>query len=301
MAVERARRTGRDLVDFEEGDRVALRDNAALLRDLRAAIADDALELHFQPKLNVRTNTIDSLEALVRWSHQQRGQVSPAQFIPLAEESGDIRALTHWVFEAACRASLALRQQGLDQPIFVNVSALLIADDVFVSRLIATARSSEARLGIEVTETACLQQPQRALANLKRLADAGLAIAIDDYGVGLSSLTYLRQMPASELKIDMSFIRDLAESHRDPLIVRSTIDLAHGLGLRVTAEGVDKAETLALLTIMGCDYVQGFHIAPAYPLDRCTDFMLTWTSPQLQLPDFAQELRSLIQPRSALA
>ena len=133
------------------------------------------------------------------------------------------------------------------------------------------------------------------------LADAGLAIAIDDYGVGVSSLTYLRQMPASELKIDMSFIRDLAESHRDPLIVRSTIDLAHGLGLRVTAEGVDKAETLALLTIMGCDYVQGFHIAPAYPLDRCIDFMLTWTSPELQLPDFAQELRSLIQPRSALA
>ena len=295
LAVERARRTGRDLVDFGEGDRVALRDNAALLRDLRAAVANNALELHFQPKLNVRTSTIDSLEALVRWTHQERGTVSPAQFVPLAEESGDIRALTHWVFDAACQASLALRRQGLEQPIFVNVSALLIADDVFVTRLIATAGASEARLGIEVTETACLQQPQRALANLKRLADAGLAIAIDDYGVGLSSLTYLRQMPASELKIDMSFIRDLAESHRDPLIVRSTIDLAHGLGLRVTAEGVDKAETLALLTIMGCDYVQGFHIAPAYPLDRCIDFMLSWTSPELQLPDFAQDLRRFIR------
>ena len=102
-------------------------------------------------------------------------------------------------------------------------------------------------------------------------------------------------MPASELKIDMSLIRDLAESHRDPLIVRSTIDLAHGVGLRVTAEGVDKAETLALLTIMGCDYVQGFHIAPAYTLDRCIDFMLTWTSPELQLPNFAQELRRFIR------
>lgn len=102
-------------------------------------------------------------------------------------------------------------------------------------------------------------------------------------------------MPASELKIDMSFIRDLAERHRDPLIVRSTIDLAHGLGLRVTAEGVDKAETLALLTIMGCDYVQGFHIAPAYPLDRCIDFMLAWTSPELQLPDFAHELPRFIR------
>lgn len=301
LAVDRARRTGRGLVDFEESDRVALRENAALLRDLRAAIAGNALELHFQPKLNVRANTIDSLEALVRWSHPARGQVSPALFIPLAEESGDIRALTHWVFEAACRASLALRQQHLDQPIFVNVSALLIADDMFVSRLIATARACEARLGIEVTETACLQQPQRALANLKRLADAGLAIAIDDYGVGLSSLTYLRQMPASELKIDMSFIRDLAESHRDPLIVRSTIDLAHGLGLRVTAEGVDKAETLALLTIMGCDYVQGFHIAPAYPLDRCIRLIRSWTSPELQLPDFAADLRRFIRPAAGPA
>lgn len=301
LALERARRTGRDLVDFEESDRVALRDNAALLRDLRIAIAENALELHFQPKLNVRTNTIDSLEALVRWNHDTRGAVSPADFIPLAEESGDIRALTQWVFEAACRASLELARSGLEQPIFVNVSALLIADEAFVSGLIAAAQASAARLGIEVTETACLQQPQRALTNLKRLADAGLTIAIDDYGVGLSSLTYLRQMPASELKIDMSFIRDLAESHRDPLIVRSTIDLAHGLGLRVTAEGVDKAETLALLTIMGCDYVQGFHIAPAYPLAQCIDFMLGWTSPELQLPDFAADLRSLIQPKSVLA
>lgn len=301
LAVERARRDGRDLVDFNESDRVALRDNAALLRDLRKAIAADALDLHFQPKLNVRTNTIDSLEALVRWNHDERGAVSPADFIPLAEESGDIRALTEWVFNAACRASLTLQQFALEQPIYVNVSALLIADELFVSQLIATAQASEARLCIEVTETACLQQPQRALANLKRLADAGLSIAIDDYGVGLSSLTYLRQMPASELKIDMSFIRDLAESHRDPLIVRSTIDLAHGLGLRVTAEGVDKAETLALLTIMGCDYVQGFHIAPAYPLDRCVDLIRSWRSPDVELPDFAADLRRFIHPTGAPA
>ena len=296
LAVERARRSGRDLVDFEESDRVAMRANAALLCDLRTAIKSEELELHFQPKLNLRTNEIDSLEALVRWTHPVSGPIAPSHFIPLAEDSGDIHALTHLVFKAACEASSTLQQGGLLQPIYVNVSALLIADDTFVSGIISHVAASGARIGIEVTETACLQQPQRALANLKRLAEASVLIAIDDYGVGLSSLTYLRQMPATELKIDMSFIRDLSESHRDPLIVRSTIDLAHGLGLRVTAEGVERAETLGLLKIMGCDHVQGFHIAPAYALPKCIDFLNDWVAPDLQLPDYAAELRRFVKP-----
>jgi diguanylate cyclase (GGDEF)-like protein len=296
LALETARRDGRSIADFDEADRAALRSNVALLRDLRDAIQHDTLELHYQPKLNLRTNTVDSLEALVRWTHPEFGPVSPGFFIPLAEESGDIRAITRWVFSTACRASAKLQQQGLEQPIYVNVSALLVADEAFVADLIEEASRTGARLGIEVTETACLEQPERALINLQRLTDAGLRIAIDDYGVGLSSLTYLRQMPASELKIDMSFIRDLSESHRDPLIVRSTIDLAHALEMKVTAEGVDKPEILALLRVMGCDYVQGFEIAPALDLVACIAMLHEGVRPEAQLPDFAIQLRRFIKP-----
>lgn len=296
LALEAARRDRRAVADFDEADRATLRTNVALLRDLRDAISRDALELHYQPKLNLRTNTVESLEALVRWTHPEFGPVSPGFFIPLTEESGDIRAITRWVFGKACEASTRLQEQGLEQPIYVNVSALLVADEVFVADLIAEALRTHARLGIEVTETACLEQPERALANLQRLTDAGLRIAIDDYGVGLSSLTYLRQMPASELKIDMSFIRDLSESHRDPLIVRSTIDLAHALEMKVTAEGVDKPETLALLRVMGCDYVQGFEIAPALALAECIAMLHAGVRHEVQLPDYAADLRRFIKP-----
>lgn len=296
LALESARQSQRNVADFDEADRAALQTNIALLRDLRRALRDDALELHYQPKLNLRTNTVDSLEALVRWTHPEFGPVSPGHFIPLAEESGDIRAITRWVFSAACKGSLVLQAKGLDQPVYVNISALLVADEAFVAELIGEGSRTGANLGIEVTETACLEQPEQALVNLQRLTDAGFRIAIDDYGVGLSSLTYLRQMPASELKIDMSFIRDLSESHRDPLIVRSTIDLAHALEMKVTAEGVDKPETLALLRVMGCDYVQGFEIAPALELGECIKMLQGGVRVEAQLPDFAADLRRFIKP-----
>lgn len=271
-------------------DRDRVRHSAALMAALRTAIADDALMLHYQPKLDARGGRIVSHEALVRWHHPEFGQVSPGLFVPLAEQSGDVRALTLWVLDRACRDAAAMSEQGFDQTVFVNISAQLVSDERFADHLVATIAASGARIGVEVTETSVLGSPERALANLERLAAADIPIAIDDYGVGLSSLTYLRQMPASELKIDMSFIRNLAESHRDPLIVRSTIDLAHGLGLKVTAEGVDKPETLALLKVMGCDYIQGYQIAPAMPLDRCLAFLRGQGTAEHALPDTAAAL-----------
>ena len=277
-------------------DRDQAKRDATLIRDLRAAIAADALEVHYQPKMDARSSRIVSLEALVRWRDAKGDSISPARFIPLAERSGDIRALTLRVLERTCWDYRYLAANGQDQPVYVNISAQLVSDTTFVDQLIATVRAAKVRLGIEVTETAVLEDPERALANLDRIAAAGIAIAIDDYGVGLSSLTYLRRMPASELKIDMSFIRDLSDSHRDPLIVRSTVDLAHGLGMKVTAEGVDKPETMALLRVMGCDFVQGYQIAPALKREACLAFLRDDASIDQSLPEFATALARFARP-----
>ena len=272
FALDEARRLGRARVHFDGSEQVRLARNIQLMNELQQAIAGDALDLYYQPKIDARSGAIDSLEALVRWPHPAHGMVSPGEFIPIAEESGDIRALTQWVVARACADRIRLDGHGITQPLYINISARLIGDEAFAARLVAALPAGDGRIGIEVTETSVLDNPERALANLTRIAGAGIRIAIDDYGTGLSSLTYLKQMPASELKIDMSFIRDLTESHRDPLIVRSTIDLAHSLGLRVTAEGVDKPEIMALLKVMGCDIIQGHQIARPMPLPDLVAF-----------------------------
>jgi len=274
-ALDTAQRTGLAVaIDDPAEARRAIEDQA-LMRDLAEAIADDALTLAYQPKLCARTGAIDSLEALVRWEHPERGTVTPGYFVPIAERSGTIRALTEWVIGRAIVDSAHFAAAGVARRIYVNVSAGLVGDPGFAAWLIDRLTPQSGMIGIEITETAVLSDPQRALSLLDRLAAAGIGIAIDDYGAGLSSLSYLKRLPATELKIDMMFIRDLAVSNRDPMIVRSTIDLAHGLGMRVTAEGVDKPATLALLRVMGCDLLQGYHIARPMPADALIAFLLS--------------------------
>ena len=289
-ALNEARRTGKRQAVFDPREQHRVANNVELMKELRAAIAADSLELHYQPKWSARTGEIDSVEALVRWPHPTRGSVSPGEFIPLAEESGDVQALTWWVLERAARDWQHLADQAKARPIYVNVSAQLIGDSPFAERLLATLRDQPERIGIEITETAVLANPDCALNHLQMLADAGIAIAIDDYGVGLSSLSYLKRLPATELKIDMMFITDLCDSHRDPMIVRSTIDLAHGLGLKVTAEGVDKPEALALLKIMGCDLIQGYQIAAPMPLAALSRFISDHDADAEHVPDCAAQL-----------
>lgn len=292
-ALDEARRLGRVRVRFDHAEQVRQAGNIDLMNELQQAIAADALDLHYQPKIDARTSAVNGFEALVRWPHAQRGMVSPGEFIPVAEESGDIRALTLWVVDRACADRVRLDARGMDQPVYVNISARLVSDESFADRLIATLLAAGGRIGIEVTETSVLENPERALANLTRINAAGIAIAIDDYGAGLSSLTYLKQMPACELKIDMSFIRDLTISHRDPLIVRSTIDLAHSLGLRVTAEGVDKPEIMALLKVMGCDIIQGHQVARAMSLDALLEFLDGYAPEEAVEQSMAERLLAL--------
>jgi diguanylate cyclase (GGDEF)-like protein len=272
-ALEEAWRTGAAMMVFDEGEQAAASDNIGLMADMRSAVRAGALEVHYQPKLRAGTGEIEGMEALVRWTHPALGQIPPARFVPIAEKTGDIRALTDWVLDRVILDREALIARGHNQPIYVNVSADLVGDEDFALHLLERLRGLDGGIGIEITETAVLSNPDRALLHLRRLADEGIKIAIDDYGAGLSSLSYLKQLPATELKLDMMFITKLSTSHRDPMIVRSTIELAHGLGLLVTAEGVEDEDAVALLRVMGCDLLQGYLIAKPMPLPSLARFL----------------------------
>ena len=244
-----------------------------LIHDLPAALRSGEIFLVYQPKLRLRTGTIEGVEALMRWQHRTLGAISRKSLIPLAEERGRIRELTVWVLRQSLSDQALLASAGHDVSVHVNVSASLLSDSEFVRDVCALVGPGIGPIGLEITETTLIENSPVALANLRRLIRHGVTISIDDYGSGLSSLAYLKELPAAELKIDKMFISGMTHSHRDPLIVRSTIDLAHALGLTVVAEGVESQAALALLTVMGCDFAQGFLISPALPIDQLMLFM----------------------------
>lgn len=248
-------------------------DRIALKRDLSLAIADESLFVHYQPKVHLRRGEIAGVEALLRWRHPTRGLISPADFIPIAEETRDIFALTLWTLRRVIEDQQALARLGHDHVVFVNVAGVLLGDTRFVDAVRDLVPPSGARIGFEITETSVIRDPESAIANLKLFAEMGITVAIDDYGAGLSSLAYLKQLPARELKIDKLFITQLTSSNRDPLIVRSTIDLAHALDMEVVAEGVETAATLALLSVMGCDMAQGFLMSRPIGFDALVTFL----------------------------
>jgi len=248
-------------------------DRITLARELPAAIARDELFLQYQPKLHVRRQEVKSIEALIRWHHPERGLVLPGDFIPLAEQSREIGPLTLWTIRKVIEDQRRLAAAGFDVRVFVNIAGVLLTDTAFVRQACALVQTSGASIGFEVTETSVIRDPQCAIAHLNVFADIGIVIAIDDYGAGLSSLAYLKQLPARELKIDKLFVTQLTSSNRDPLIVRSTIDLAHAMEMQVVAEGVETPAALALLSVMGCDMVQGFLISRPIGLDAIIEFL----------------------------
>lgn len=248
-------------------------DKQALKRELKGAIDRGELFLQYQPKVNVRRQEIASAEALVRWRHPTRGLILPSDFIPLAEASRDIDRLTLWTIEQVITDQHYLRADGQEITIFVNISGQLLSNALFVKRACEMVSNSGVPFGFEITETSVIRDPVSAIANLNIFADHGIAIAIDDYGAGLSSLAYLKQLPARELKIDKMFVLQLTSSNRDPLIVRSTIDLAHALEMEVTAEGVETPAALALLSVMGCDMIQGYLISRPIEIEAFRQFL----------------------------
>ena len=246
---------------------------SSLADDLDAAIVRNELFLVHQAKMRTRSGEISQVETLVRWQHPGRGLIGPNDFIGLAEERGEMRRITEWVIEQAIREQRSLTACGHALAFNVNISARVLPDRDFADWALAAVRDASGPIGFEITETAMIADPHGALRNLHLFADAGIKIAIDDYGAGLSSLAYLKQLPAHELKIDRMFISGLSSSHRDPLLVRSTIDLAHALDMEVTAEGVDSPAAMALLKVMGCDLVQGYLLAMPMPLGELRAFL----------------------------
>ncbi|KQQ67889.1 hypothetical protein ASF84_01780 [Pseudomonas sp. Leaf127] len=249
---------------YQDGRDLAHQRQISLIRDLRKAPGNGELHLHYQPKLDLRQGHVRQAEALLRWNHPQFGNVSPAEFIVLAERTGSIQLLTTWVIGEAVRQLAEWRQRSLLVQVSVNVSAddLLGGDLVgHVTRMLRLHQVPAEQLIFEITESAIMSEPARALVVLNRLRECGISLSVDDFGTGYSSLAHLKRLPVQELKIDQSFVRNLDETSEDAVIVRSTIEMSHNLGLKVVAEGVEYEHSLRLLERWHCDTAQGYLIS----------------------------------------
>jgi EAL domain-containing protein (putative c-di-GMP-specific phosphodiesterase class I) len=241
-----------------------------MVGELRRALDEGQLVLHFQPKVDLQSGRVVGAEALVRWQHP-RGLIAPAEFVPVAERTGLIKPLSRYVLDRALCQCRAWRDDGLELRVSVNLSARNLLDPTLpedVLRLLTKWGIPEELLELEITESTIMIDPKRAMEVLARLHTMGIALSIDDFGTGYSSLVYLKELPVNELKIDRTFVARMAENRGDAFIVRSTIDLAHNLRLKVVAEGVEDEETLRELGRLGCNIVQGFHVSRPLPPDE---------------------------------
>lgn len=241
----------------------------SLLTDLRHAMERDELRLYLQPKIDVASGAVVAAEALIRWQHPDRGLAPPMEFIPFAEQTGFIRHITLWMLEQAARQWRPLQRTDGALRIAVNLSTRDLLDIEFPERIAALCARHDAPTGgfcLEITESAIMDDPQRAEATLNRLSALGFKLSIDDFGTGYSSLAYLKRLPVNELKIDRSFVMAMETDESDATIVRSTIDLAHNLGLTVVAEGVENDAALTALRALHCDEAQGYFISRPLPV-----------------------------------
>ncbi len=240
----------------------------ALLGDLRKAIADSELRLYYQPKADLQTGFVKSVEALVRWQHPSQGFIAPDQFIPLAEQTGLITPLTHWVVQTAVRQCREWLDTGRELSVAVNLSMRNLRDASLpdtIAAMLAQYEVPARLLYCEITESAIMADTQCTLQVLNRLVALGVRLSIDDYGTGYASLSYLKQLPAAELKIDRAFVRSLPTDLADQAIVRSTVSMAHSLGMHVVAEGIEDQATWDLLASLKCDIAQGYYLSRPLP------------------------------------
>jgi EAL domain-containing protein (putative c-di-GMP-specific phosphodiesterase class I) len=233
----------------------------------------------------LRTGGFVGAESLVRWQHPTRGMVPPMDFIPFAEQTGFVRQLTLWMLEATAQQWRALSALGL-KSLSVNLSTRDLLDQELqnkIERILHRHGMPPAALCLEITESAIMDEPQRALATLNALSLAGYKLSIDDFGTGYSSLAYLKRLPVNELKIDRSFVMAMEQDADDAKIVRSTIDLAHNLGLTVVAEGVENVSVMHLLAELQCDQAQGYHMSRPLPAAEMMAFAARWNALQSPL------------------
>ena len=273
IALDQARAGKSKVAQFDPRTYSELADTLLLTDQLHAALQAKVLTVHYQPKFSYRDGAVTAVEALVRWNHPERGMVSPQRFVGIAEESGYIRDLTNQVFATCIHDQAALADAGFPLDFSINYSGRLLSDEAFNTRTLSVLAAARGKVCLEITETAVIEDPRIGLAAIARFIENGIEISLDDFGTGLSSLAYLKQIPAHELKIDRAFVMEIEQGQRDALLVRSTIDLAHGLGMKVTAEGVETEVSFKLLQAMGCDMAQGYGIAKPMPYDKLLDFL----------------------------
>jgi diguanylate cyclase (GGDEF)-like protein len=277
VAMYRAKRMGTGHVVYDDDrdqDEYLLLDLAA---ELRTAIELEQLSLVYQPKVDLRSGRVAGVEALVRWQHAVRGPLSPEHFIPLAERTGSIRALSQLVLRTALSESRRWWEAGFGIGVAVNLSTHDLHDPELPREIEAAMRlagTDPAGLDLEITESAVMDDPEATIAMIEQLATLGVGCAIDDFGTGYSSLAYLKRLPARSLKIDRAFIRDMAVDQRDVSIVRSAIDLGHTMGMQVVGEGVEDDVVRDMLDALGCDQAQGYGLARPMPVDD----LLVWLS-----------------------
>lgn len=274
-AMYRAKELGRHNFQFYTGE-LNRRMNArmAMEKSLRDAIVRDEFELHYQPRIELRTGRVVGLEALIRWRHPDMGLLPPMQFIPLAEEAGLIEQIGEWVVRAACRQYVQWRQQGLLQgPVSINISANQFMKPGFPAAILAILQETgvePSQLELDLKESLLMQNPAESLRVLDELKRGGVGLSIDDFGTGFSNLAFLKRFPVDRIKLDPSFVREVQRHPDDLAVADAVITMAHRLGMKVAVEGVESGSQLALLSEHGCDEMQGDFFSPALPVDLCT-------------------------------
>ena len=255
----------------------------SLTGELGRAIEREELELHYQPKISIPTNKVIGVESLVRWRHPVHGFVPADEFVAVAEHTGLIHDLNEWTLRSSIEQCARWRAAGIDLTLSANLSIKTLQDNdlpQLVENLLDGYGVEPERLILEFTEGAITGDMERCRENIVCLAEYGLKLSIDDFGTGYSSLACLKALPVHELKIDTSFVCDMVDDEGHQTIVRSTIDLAHNLGLTASAEGVESGDTLALLAAMGCDAAQGYFIGPPLPVPDFEDWFRAWHAPK---------------------
>lgn len=254
-------------------------DRSTLLNDLRAALRENEITVHFQPQIDISTRQVTGAEALARWEHPTRGRIHPGDFIELAEQAGLIEELTGQVLDLACRAAARWNELGFDINVAVNISPQSLLDErlgsVVEQTLLSTTIDPQ-RLMLEITESTMMADDERSHRVLHSLSELGVQVSVDDFGTGFSSLVNLRALPVNEIKIDRSFVSSMLDEHDDETIVRSTVDLGHNLGLSVVAEGVETVEVFDRLADFGCDLAQGFGISRPLPGDAFEKWLIEY-------------------------
>ncbi|OWW23095.1 hypothetical protein AYR66_27465 [Noviherbaspirillum denitrificans] len=278
-AMHLARPTGGGFAIYMGGLEQEYTRRLALMGDLHRAITENELRLFCQPKVDIATRAFTGAEALVRWEHPQHGLIATAEFVKLAEQAGTITPLTHWMLEAAFSQGYAWQEAGTARTLAVNLSVHDLYSPGLVDRiagLFTTWGLSSDLIQFELTESALMTDPELAQQTLARLKDLGVTLVIDDFGTGYSGLSYLQRLPVDGIKIDQSFVMPLVTNADSEVIVRSTIELGHNLGLQVVAEGVESRAVWERLAMLGCDAAQGYLIAKPLPAERLPEWEREW-------------------------